>query len=198
MAIDTYGELKTTIADYLHRADLTSYIPGFVEFANARINDELRIDAMLQIADTTLNGEFNALPTGFIAMRSIESASGPLVYMTPEAMSEFSQTGAVPDPARYTIMAQQLRLYPIPSALPVTMSYYKAFANFAVDADTNWLLTNRPDLYLFGSLVNAASFLVDDPRIAIWEQRFQQALAGVRRQQATSAAGAASLVIRVR
>lgn len=198
MAIDTYGELKSAVADYLQRADLTSYIPGFIEFANARLNDELRIDAMLQVADTTLDGQYNALPTGFIAMRSLESADGPLVYMTPEALSEFAQTGAIPVPARYSIVAQKIRVYPVPSSLAVTMSYYKAFANFVNDADTNWLLEQRPDLYLFGALVNAASFLMDDPRIPLWEQRFQQALESVRRQQATSAAGAASLVIRVK
>lgn len=41
--IQDYSTLKAAIADWLARADLTSRIPTFVQFAEARINRELRV-----------------------------------------------------------------------------------------------------------------------------------------------------------
>jgi hypothetical protein len=36
---------------------------------------------------------------------------------------------------------------------------------------TNWLLTAHPDLYLFGSLVEAEMFGVNDERAPLWKGR---------------------------
>ncbi len=41
MALDTYSGLKTTIADYLNRDDLTSAIPSFITLAEAKFNRKL-------------------------------------------------------------------------------------------------------------------------------------------------------------
>jgi hypothetical protein len=41
---------------------------------------------------------------------------------------------------------------------------------------TNWLVTNYPDIYLFGSLVEAAPYLKDDGRVVVWESELQKRL----------------------
>ncbi len=47
MAISTYSDLKTTVANYLARSDLTSQIPDFITFAENRLRRDLRIRQML-------------------------------------------------------------------------------------------------------------------------------------------------------
>jgi hypothetical protein len=45
---------------------------------------------------------------------------------------------------------------------------------------TNWLLTAHPDVYLYGSLLEAQPYLIDDARIATWSQLFDKAASEVR------------------
>ena len=42
MGFATYTELKTSIANYLGRSDLTSVIPDFITFAEIRLAREIR------------------------------------------------------------------------------------------------------------------------------------------------------------
>ena len=50
MAFTSYSDLKTTVASYLGRSDLTSVIPDFIGFAELRIARDLRTRQMLQSA----------------------------------------------------------------------------------------------------------------------------------------------------
>ena len=64
MALATYSDLKTAVANYLARSDLTAVIPDFVRLAETRLRRELRIRQMLQVVTTsTVSGDSTvALP----------------------------------------------------------------------------------------------------------------------------------------
>ena len=49
MAITTYTNLKTTIASYLNREDLTAYLGDYITLAESRLNRELRVREMVDI-----------------------------------------------------------------------------------------------------------------------------------------------------
>jgi len=51
---------------------------------------------------------------------------------------------------------------------------------------TNWLLTAHPDVYLYGSLLEAQPYLIDDARIATWSQLFDKVVAEVRLPDTTA------------
>ena len=53
MSLSTYSELKTSVANYLVRDDLTSVIPDFITLTENRLNRELRIRANVARAQTT-------------------------------------------------------------------------------------------------------------------------------------------------
>ena len=44
----TYAELKTNIANYLNRSDLTSYIDTFIDSTEAELNRRLRTKEMIK------------------------------------------------------------------------------------------------------------------------------------------------------
>ena len=67
MALSTYTELKSSIANWLNRSDLTTEIQDdFIELTEADFNAKLRIRQMEQNDDVTINAEIVTVPTGFI------------------------------------------------------------------------------------------------------------------------------------
>ena len=93
MALSTYSELKSAIANWLNRTDLTDEIADdFIKLTEADFNAKLRIRAMEQIDTITIDSETETVPTGFIAVRSFyilsNSTKYPLEYITPANMFE--------------------------------------------------------------------------------------------------------------
>ena len=56
MAFTSYSELKTTIANYLARSDLTTQIPDFIRLAEIRLQRDLRTRQMLVVATASTTG----------------------------------------------------------------------------------------------------------------------------------------------
>jgi hypothetical protein len=81
MALSTYTELKTAIADWLDRGDLTANIPDFITLAEARVNRELRIrpQEVRSTMTTTAGNRYHALPGGYLSMRNIQINNDPTV-----------------------------------------------------------------------------------------------------------------------
>ncbi|MCK8356920.1 hypothetical protein LXA28_18340, partial [Erwinia amylovora] len=44
---------------------------------------------------------------------------------------------------------------------------------------TNWLLTDHPDLYLYGSLLQAEAYLFNDDRLAVWKTAHDEVMAEI-------------------
>ena len=62
MALSTYAELKTSVADWLNRSDLTAAIADFVTLAESQIERVLRNRNMLTRGTGNITAEYNALP----------------------------------------------------------------------------------------------------------------------------------------
>ena len=93
MALNTYSALKTSIANWLNRTDLTDEIANdFIKLCESDFNAKLRIRQMEQFDDVTINAERVTVPTGFLAVRSFyilsTSVKYPLEYITPGNMNE--------------------------------------------------------------------------------------------------------------
>ena len=185
MTISTYGTLKTAIANYLTRSDLTSRIPEFIELAEDRIAHDLRVRAMETSADITIDAQTEALPTGFLQMRRFYLSTDPvrkLEFMPPEhfwAIWAASESG---QPKVYTIEGENLVFGPSPDSTYTGKAlYYKRFTALSDDADTNWLLTSARGLYLYGALLEAAPYIRNDPRLATWSALWDNGLDRVTR-----------------
>ena len=91
MAITTFSELKTAVANWLDRSDLTDRIPEFIALAEARHRRDFKIRRMETrvTANTIADTEFYTLPDNYVAMRNIQLNTDPktsLEYLTPEQM----------------------------------------------------------------------------------------------------------------
>ena len=188
MAISNYTELKTAVANWLDRDDLTDRIPEFIALAEARFNRVLRLRSMeVKYTADTVAGQRNlALPASYIQMRNFQVNSSPLTtlsYVTPEIYDRVWGGSTSGTPKFYTILANEVSFGPIPgSVMEVEMLFYKKFDNLSVSTTTNWLITNAPDIYLYGSMLEAEPFIMNDERVALWAQALQQGIADLQEQ----------------
>ena len=208
MALNTYSALKTSIANWLNRSDLTSEISDdFIKLAEADFNAKLRIRQMEQQDDVTINAESVTVPTGFLAVRSFyvlqSSVKHPLEYITPANMNEIRGGSRTGRPVAYTIESdnetEKFRFGPNPDTSYVgKLSYYKAFNSLSDSNTTNWMLTNHPAVYLYGSLYHAANFLggIEPNQAQQWLQMYATALERCENNDKQDTYGSAPVVQR--
>ena len=188
MAISTYSELQTAVANWLDRDDLTARIPEFIALAEARFNRILRLRSMeAKYTANTVAGQRNlALPANYIQMRNFQVNSNPLTtlsYVTPEIYDRLWGGSTSGTPKFYTILANEVSFGPIPaSVMQVEMLFYKKFDNLSVTTTTNLLLTDAPDIYLYGSMLEAEPFIMNDERVPLWAAALERAVTDMQEQ----------------
>lgn len=143
-------------------------------------NKEARITA-----PTVANQAYYGFPSDAKALRYIKLQVEPtrtknLKYMPPHRFdAEFPQEldiEQVREPIAWTIKGDEIVLGPPPSAvLTMEIFYHKKYVNLSDAATTNTLLTASPDLYLYGTLLESAPYLVGDERLAVWAELYKGA-----------------------
>jgi hypothetical protein len=127
-----------------------------------------------------------ALPTGYVQMRDYHLTTSPLTqlqYLTPEIMTRLNAGSLQGKPLTYTIIANNILLGPTPDAVYTTsMLYYKTFDPLTDAAPTNWVITNAPDVYLYGALLEAEPFLMNDQRVQLWATALTQSITTLQEQ----------------
>lgn len=187
MSFTNYSDLKTSIAGYLARSDLTSQIPDFIRLAELRLRRELRVRQMLKSVTTSTTGGDSTveLPTDFLEVRDMVITGNPvqpISYMSPSAFSRNARSTDSGKPVDYTVLASEFQLAPIPdTAYTVKLLYYAA-PDFLSDSNTsNVFLANMPDALLYGSLVEAEPYLMNDARVQTWGSMFDRAVGAITR-----------------
>lgn len=185
MSISNFGELKTAVANWLTRSELTPRIPEFVALGEARLFTDLRCREMEATANIVLTAAQRAdpLPTRFVQARSLYLAGTPNVRLEYRSPAEYWSVYAdIPTaaPEYYTIEQEDFLWGPVPDATPtVTIAHYARPAAFSSDADTNAIIARWPSLYLYTALLESAPFLGNDPRIVTWSGLYETLLASI-------------------
>jgi hypothetical protein len=202
MSFATYSDLKTTIAGYLARTDLTTQIPDFIRLAELRLRRDLRIRQMLKsVTTSTVAGDETVeLPSDFIEVRDfvvVGNPIQPLSYYSPSAFNRNTRTWESGKPQDYTVLANDFQLSPIPDAVYTLKMFYFASPVFLSDANTsNAFLANVPDALLYGALLEAAPYLMDDARINTWGTMFDRAMSSITRSDEQGQYSGVPLVIK--
>jgi hypothetical protein len=206
MALSTYTELKTAIADWLDRGDLTANIPDFITLAEARVNRELRIrpQEVRSTMTTTAGNRYHALPGGYLSMRNIQINNDPTVpleFISLEMLDRLYGSNTSGVPSAYSIVGDEFQLAPIPdSAYEVEVAYYKKFDSLGDGTGgtvtSNWLTANAPDVLLYAALLEAEPFLKNDERLQVWLGAYKNAVESL--QKADSADRHSGSTMRVR
>ena len=195
MSITNFGTLKTAIADTLDRQDLTSVIPQFVSLAQAQFNRKIRSHRQITRGSLTIDAQFEALPADWLETIRITMDASPIRVLTQISMDDLTRYRTAIDnttdaPVYFAHNGTDIELFPTPStSYTGEITYYAKVTALSADADTNWLLTNNPDVYLYGSLVHTAPYLKDDARIALWAGLLAQAMDEIEDETAAARFG---------
>lgn len=176
MSITTYSELKTAVANWLHRSDLTDRIPEFIALAESRMSRDLAKTRELILRTTTAaTTEYHALPSDFQAAVSlvVDTADGKrLNYMPTDQISQKYPNTPSGIPEVFDIVGQYFRIVPVnTNGYTINVTYRAKVPALTDVATTNYILTTHPDLYLWASRLEAADYCGDD-------RKFQRAQVG--------------------
>ena len=181
MSIANYGELKTAVANFLTRDDLTARIPEFITLGEATLYTDLRCrenEATASVTITT-STRTSALPTLYVQARSIY-ISGTIQRLEYRKTEEYWSVYAgltSAKPTVYTIEGENFVWGPLPDAgYTAEVLYYQRLAALSAAGDTNAVLTRWPNLYLWSSLLQSAPFLGNDTRILTWTAMYEDLL----------------------
>lgn len=180
--ITDYQSLQDSIADWLIRTDLSAVIPTFIQNAESALRRDPRV-RNLRSTPFQVDSEEEPVPNGFVSLESLY-IDGPTFFGEVDIMSagELAEvnrrrggTARVPKAAAF--IGSVIRFAPPPDALyTFRMTYWETITRLVNPSDTNWLLDDHSDVYLYGSLVHSAPYLRDDTRVASWRQEYDRAL----------------------
>ena len=200
MSISTYAELKSAVANFLARTDLTDQIPNFIQLAEARLSRELETRDQEKRATATLTSgdEFIALPTDMREIREIKLNTSPnvvLEYKSPTAL-DTTYTGSTGKPLAYSIVGGELKIRPIPDdSYTAEIIYIGSLSALSDTNTTNVMLARHPDAYLSGSLVEAYTYLMDEQRASTYDAKFTRSIEEIRKDEQRSHYGTGALHI---
>lgn len=170
MALATYSDLQASVASWMARDDLNTYIPDFITLFEAAACRRLKVRPMETTTTLTPSSGVATLPSDFLGYRRVTWTGTPireLLYVTPPIYSSYlNTTGA--QALVFTIEGSNLRVAPSDDTA-LTFTYTQKTA--AVSSSLNWLYTNYPDAYLFGALCEANAFIKDPTKAALWKAR---------------------------
>jgi hypothetical protein len=179
--IDSYGELKNFIQLYLLQDDVVAQIPIFIQLFEARAQREIVVRQMQAISGPTAipTTGILPLPADYVELRSHVVNKVTPRYLPPNLFIERAANDTGGYPRSYTIVGSEMHFSPKPDDPTLyehTMYYAQKIPALSDTNTSNWLLLDAPDLYIYGSLLESAPYVMDDARIQTWVQLYERAL----------------------
>lgn len=188
MAITTRSELITAVSNWLRRPSIVSFIPDFISLCEADLQRRLKVGEQELVATltTTAGNASVTLPVGFSKMRRLrlmQSYGDTDLWPVALAPSDDQNWNYEGRPRAVSMVGNTLNIRPVPdSAYTLEMNYYAKFTPLTALNPTNWILTDNPDVYLYGTLMQSAPYLGSDNRLPLWEGGYNSAVAGINRE----------------
>ena len=200
----TYDELKTNIANFLNRSDLTSQLDFFIDATEAEFNRRLRVKDMIKRATATADAQYISLPTDWLEAINVQIDSNeftPLFQQSIESLDVYRKSinNVGNQPVYYALVDNTIELAPTPdTSYTLQLTYYGTIDALSSSNTTNFISTGYPDAYLYGALKHASIYLMEDDRVALFTQQFEKALEEMRLEQEKAEFGKGSLIQRRR
>ena len=190
----TYAQLKTAIQDYTENTE-TSFVtnlPTFIKNAEQRIFKLVDLEVFRKNATSTLSQSdpYISVPTDFLASFSLSVTSSNiktfLLQKDVNYIQEYTPNPATTGLPKYYAFfdIDNFIVAPTPdSNYAVELHYYYRPASLTAGADSGntWLSENAPNAMLYGSLVEAYTYMKGEQDLmVVYEKQFQEALGRIK------------------
>lgn len=202
MALANYDDLKAAVASFLDRDDLTSAIVDFISLAEGQAILDLRLRAAQSVATgtCTISQDYIALPATCLVPRSFRLDLDPVrvvEIVAPDVWLWHRENYEGEIPAVALAQGERLYLAPTPVAAHPYTLWFDGKALDLATTGTNWLMTNFPGIYLYGTLLQAAGgYLANDERGIAWKALYDAQVSEVSRNEWRAKAGGGPLTMR--
>ena len=204
MAITSYSTLISAVKTYLNRSDISDdQIKEFISLAEASFNRVLRTRNQLTRSTSDISTQFVSQPSDLLELYNIQLNSDPIVRLEQVSLSAMdtlkAASSATGKPTYFAITGADLEFYPAPdTTYEIEVIYYKTIAPLSTSNTENFLLTNQVDIYLFGTLVQAEPFLMNDERIGVWGALLGKGIEELRISDERSQTESGTIVMRAK
>lgn len=197
MALNTFGALKTAVADWSYNGggvtatvvgtDFFPQVQSMMYFGHGTDIDPLRITAMVDSATITpATGGIitisSQVGTGFLEFIELVPTSTGAVsinYVPPWDFRKQASTIALTTAPQHIYTIEGDSLYLAPAAVqPIAAKWYEKFTAVSGDSDTDWIILNAPQVYLDGCLMLACAYTQDE-REASFRAKFAAGIKGL-------------------
>ena len=191
----TYAELKQAIQDYTENDETTfvNNLPVFIRQAEERILKNVQLNLFRKNVNGTMTSgnKYLAVPSDFLAPFSLSfidsnSEHKFLLFKDVDYVQSFNPNPATTgDPRFYAVFdVDNFILGPTPNASSsVELHYFYRPLSLTAGSDTGttWLSENAELAMLYGSLIEAYTFMKGEQDMqALYQQRFAEAVAGLK------------------
>lgn len=197
---ETYSGLVSDVADHLERSDLSAKIPLMVRRVERRLNRILRVPEMEETVTLTTDAERLDLPTDFLKARALYLDTDPRRELECVSLGTLrtkyaQQTTGKPE--CYAISGSDIILGPAPDdEYDLILTYYQKIPALSTDSETNWLISDHYDIYLFGTLLAAEFYGWNDERLPMIKNAWDEAIDELTEQGKGKQYGASPLRLR--
>ena len=189
----TLSTLKTAIKDYSENQETSfvNHLNDFIISAEERILKSVDLEYFRKnvTGAMTSSNQFLAVPTDYLASfsLSIEASSSKVFLLQKDVnfLQEYNPDSSTGIPKYYSIYdVNNFLISPIPNDnYSVELHYYYRPSSLTVagDSGTTWLSTNAPNALLFGSLIEAYTYMKGEPDVMqLYNNRFIESLSRVK------------------
>ena len=187
-----YTELTNAIKEYTDNTETTfvNNIPNFVRQTEERIYRSILIPELRKNVTTSLStsNRFLAKPTDFLAVFSIAVVDGSSNYsfLLPKDVNfireAYPATATSGLPVYYSLFdGDNFLLAPTPDSTYTVQLHYYYDPPSIVTSSTSWLGDNAEATLLYGTLVEAYTFMKGEADIiSFYKTRYDEAMAGLQ------------------
>lgn len=195
MAITDNATLQTALSNWLGRTSESARYPEWISLCEADIRRNLR--KKVTVGALTIDTNPEALPATVDELRVLRfntaSLQYPLTEVTPAALADLRRTGSG-RPHYYATLNGSVYLDITPDQAYTTEIVYFELLT-PLSAGVNAVITDSPDIYLYGTLIHSAPYLEHDERLPLWQGLYQKALDDENNRRERAELGGSPMII---
>ena len=194
MPFASFDDLQASIGRWLKRNNLQDSAADFIALAEARLNRRLKVRQMRTSFSVTPTTNFVTLPGDYNEAIRLTYGNHRLDFISEDTADACLEKFDCAN--KYSIVGDKIWLLTKTSGAKLTVHYYQDIEPLSDTNTSNWLLEDAPDIYLYGSLVEAEAFIKNDERVAGWKAALDTAIADLQQNDCDSQHSGSSLAMR--